>query len=169
MRAIVARLVRVGAEVHRRRDAAKKAARGRCTIQFVDAPSEPERPSSSASCSIVLIAPPPFQGNYSHVTRQLQLQGFWTNIFLNPVVDMANDSGTTWLELLALFLLRGGCIVPEQVSHSHHHRPRLTYMFKQFVQHSKALLQFADLSSKQLATTISNRSRPLIPYGITSY
>ena len=88
MRAIVAGLVRVGAEVHRRRDAAKKAARGRGAITYIDAPPEPERPSSSASGFIVFESPPPFQGSMLQVTRQLQLQVFCTSIYLNPLSDM---------------------------------------------------------------------------------
>ena len=63
---------------------------------------------------------------------------------------MTTQSGTTWLELFALFLLRGGCIAPEQVRLSTQHRPRFTYMFKQLISLSKALLQFADVPSKQL-------------------
>ena len=138
----------------RGREELKKAARSIKGTVIIDSSSEPVRPSSSISYHVVLESPPPLDGTLFDVIRQLQLQGFWTNSCINPVGDMANDSGSTWLELLALFLLRGGCVVPKQVSHSNHHRPRFTYMFKQSVQHSKALLQFADLSSKQLATTL---------------
>ena len=54
MRAIIARLVRVSAEVHRRRDEHRKAARSSGAIKYVDAPPEPESPSSSITCCIVL-------------------------------------------------------------------------------------------------------------------
>ena len=94
------------------------------------------------------MAPPPVQGNLFEVTRLLQLQGYRASLMFAPVADMVNHSGTTWIELFALFLLRGGCIAPEQVSQSTQDRPRFTYMFKLFVELGKSLLQYANDSSK---------------------
>ena len=86
-----------------------------------------------------------------------------------PVSDVSKHSGTTWLELFALYLLRGGCIAPEQVSQSTHIKPRFSMLFKLFIRHSKALHVYADIPSRQLLKTLSNRTRPLLAYGVTSF
>ena len=83
----------------------------------------------------------------------------------------------TWLttvELLGLNYSRCSCFVGAVSSPSRSAIATIigrdfSDMYKQFVHLSKGLLQFADQSSKQLAKNLSNRSRPLLPYGITSF
>ena len=74
MRAITARLVRIRAEVQRKREELKKSARSSKGPVYIDSPPEPVRPISSSSYPVVLVSPP-FHGTLFDVTRQLQLQG----------------------------------------------------------------------------------------------
>ena len=68
-----------------------------------------------------------------------------------------------------LLLVARGCVAAKQETGTGSHRPRFNMLLKDFIRHSKHLLQFADAQSQQLVRTLANRERPLMPYGITSY
>ena len=50
----------------------------------------------------MLESPTPLHVTLFDVTRQLQLQGFWTHLLFSPVADMSTQSGTTWLETMVM-------------------------------------------------------------------
>ena len=66
---------------------------------------------------------------------------FAWGLMFKPVSSTSDDHGTRWLELFALFMLRGGRNAPEQEQQDSHLKLTLAYLFKAFTRQSKALLR----------------------------
>jgi hypothetical protein len=77
--------------------------------------------------------------------------------------------GTTWLELLLFFRIRGGKVVRQQFPGESHILPKFAFLFKAFIRPSKALLEFAAPHSRRLITPVLTRARSLKQYGMTTF
>ena len=167
MRAIVRRVARVAAAVNKRLE---EQTASRAKNVFIDTPGVPVYRDQACASHLVFEALPPLSDDANVAFREAQIRAFWTRLLIHPLPNTADESGTTWLQLFAVYSLRGGGNVFQEGSCKEHLRATHSERFKRFQRESRSLFRFADMATTPLIRPMLHRTstnlQPLAPYGL---
>ena len=168
MRAICSRIARVAQAASDRLEAATKARAASPSTNFIDTPA-PTPTTSNGAINLSFVALPPLDRLDADVQPTAEVRIFWQHLRVLPI-DTTTGVGVTWLELHALFSLRGGNAIGKPSVAKEHLRQTHAASYNAFFRRSKQLFGFADEATKpllkpHLVRHAGNR-QPLARYGM---
>ena len=168
IRAICKRIARVAQAASDQLEAIGKARTASNSTDYIDTPAVTTTNSSEA-INLSFVALPPLALLDTEVQAAAEVRIFWQRLRVVPI-DVATGVGITWLELHALFSLRGGNAIGKPSAAMDHLRQTHAARYKAFIRRSKQLFAFADSATQPLLKPhllrhAGNR-QPLARYGL---